>query len=74
GSTAGYLIDNAGLKGFGLGQVAVSKKHANFFVASPTATSEEIRALIFEVRRLVNERAGVDLEPEIQMVGFDDDD
>jgi UDP-N-acetylmuramate dehydrogenase len=74
GTTAGYLIDNAGLKGFALGEVSVSDKHANFFVATKQATSLQIRDLIFEVRTLVAERTGVLLEPEIQMVGFDDDD
>lgn len=74
GTTAGSLIDNAGLKGFAMGEVSVSVKHANFFVATQNATSGQIRDLIFEVRRLVAERTGVVLEPEIQMVGFDDDD
>jgi UDP-N-acetylmuramate dehydrogenase len=73
GTTAGYLIDSAGLKGFGVGDVSVSDKHANFFIALPTATSAQIRALIFQVRDLVAERTGIVLEPEIQMVGFDDD-
>ncbi|MEX0795827.1 MAG: UDP-N-acetylmuramate dehydrogenase [Acidimicrobiia bacterium] len=74
GTTAGYLIDNAGLKGFAMGDVSVSEKHANFFVATQQATSRQVRDLIFEVRKLVAERTGVVLEPEIQMVGFDDDD
>lgn len=73
-TTAGFLIDSAGLKGFALGEVSVSEKHANFFVATQQATSRQIRDLIFEVRRIVAERTGVVLEPEIQMVGFDDDD
>lgn len=74
GTTAGYLIDSAGLKGFAIGEVSVSEKHANFFVATQQATSQQVRDLIFEVRRIVAERTGVVLEPEIQMVGFDDDD
>ncbi len=74
GTTAGYLIDSAGLKGFAMGEVSVSEKHANFFVATQQAKSQQIRDLIFEVRRIVAERTGVLLEPEIQMVGFDDDD
>lgn len=74
GTTAGYLIDNAGLKGFEMGEVSVSEKHANFFVATQQATSGQVRDLIFEVRKRVAERTGVELEPEIQMVGFDDDD
>ncbi len=73
-TTAGYLIDNAGLKGFAMGEVSVSERHANFFVATQRATSRQIRDLIFEVRRIVVERTGVLLEPEIQMVGFNDDD
>lgn len=72
-TTAGYLIDHAGLKGFTMGEVSVSEKHANFFVATQQATSMQVRALIFEVRRIVAERTGIVLEPEIQMVGFDDD-
>ena len=74
GTSAGYLIDSAGLKGFAKGEVSVSEKHANFFVATQQATSRQIRDLIFEVRGIVAERTGVFLEPEIQMVGFDDDD
>jgi UDP-N-acetylmuramate dehydrogenase len=74
GTTAGFLIDSAGLKGFAMGEVSVSDKHANFFVATQQATSRQVRDLIFEVRRIVAERTGVVLEPEIQMVGFDDDD
>lgn len=72
GDTAGFLIDQAGLKGHSVGGVSVSQKHANFFVATREATSSQIRSLIFEVRDLVAERAGVVLEPELQMVGFDD--
>lgn len=72
GTTAGYLIDQAGLKGFSVGGVSVSEKHANFFVATRDATSLEIRELIFRVRDLVAERSGVVLEPELQLVGFDD--
>ena len=73
GTSAGALIDQAGLKGHSIGGVSVSEKHANFFVAKSDASSSDVRALIFEVRDLVEARAGVRLEPEIQMVGFDDD-
>ncbi len=73
GTSAGYLIDSAGLKGFSIGDVSVSEKHANFFVASRDATSRQIRSLIFEIQARVQEHAGILLEPEIQMVGFHDD-
>ncbi len=70
GTSAGFLIERAGLKGHAIGDVAVSSKHANFFVAGQGAGSSDIRRLIFEVRDLVQAREGVLLEPEIQMVGF----
>ncbi|HEY5889592.1 MAG TPA: UDP-N-acetylmuramate dehydrogenase [Acidimicrobiia bacterium] len=70
GTSAGFLIEKAGLKGHAIGDVAVSRKHANFFVAGPRAASSDIRRLIYEVRDLVHAREGVLLEPEIQMVGF----
>ncbi len=73
GTSAGFLIDQAGLKGFAIGAVAVSEKHANFFVAGRTASSTDIRSLILEVQRKVHESTGVRLEPEIQLVGFDRD-
>lgn len=72
-TTAGYLIDQVGLKGFTMGEVSVSEKHANFFVATQQATSTQVRDLIYEVRRIVADRTGIVLEPEIKMVGFDDD-
>jgi len=69
GDAAGRLIDGCGLKGFGLGGVSVSERHANFFVASDTATAQDVFDLVGEVRRLVAERTGVHLEPEIRFLG-----
>lgn len=74
GASAGYLIDQAGLKGFSVGEVSVSEKHANFFVAGKGASSRDVRTLIVEVQRMVAEQTGVGLELEIQLVGFDHDD
>lgn len=68
---AGELIDSLGLKGMNVGDVAVSEKHANFFVAGPEATSEDIRRLVQAVKDAVFERSGTILEPEIQFVGFE---
>jgi UDP-N-acetylmuramate dehydrogenase len=56
-----------------VGDVAVSQKHANFFVAGPGATSDDIRRLVTEVKDRVLEETGTILEPEIQFVGFDND-
>ena len=73
GATAGEIIDSLGLKTMRVGDVAVSEKHANFFVAGPSATSEEIRKLVVAVKDRVFEKTGTMLEPEIQFVGFDDE-
>jgi UDP-N-acetylmuramate dehydrogenase len=73
GATAGEIIDALGLKGTKVGDVSVSAKHANFFVAGPGATSDDIRRLVDEVKDRVFEMTGTMLEPEIQFVGFEDD-
>ena len=73
GATAGEIIDSLGLKRMSVGDVAVSEKHANFFVAGPSATSEDIRELVIAVKDRVFEETGTMLEPEIQFVGFDDE-
>ena len=71
GETAGALIDRLGLKGMSVGEVAVSAKHANFFVAGPDATSAHIVQLVKAVKDRVFEATGTILEPEIQFVGFE---
>ena len=71
GEPAGALIDRLGLKGTSVGDVAVSEKHANFFVAGPDATSEDIRRLVERVKAAVLELTGTNLETEIQFVGFE---
>lgn len=73
GATAGEIIDSLGLKGMAIGDVAVSAKHANFFVAGSSATSDDIRRLVLAVKDRVFEETGTMLEPEIQFVGFDDE-
>ena len=70
GDAAGRLIDALGLKGMRIGDVSVSEKHANFFVAGAHATAEDVRRLVTEVRRQVRTKTGVDLEPEVRFVGF----
>lgn len=72
GEPAGALIDRLGLKGTSVGDVAVSEKHANFFVAGPEATSEDILRLVETVKAAVFEMTGTMLETEIQFVGFDE--
>jgi UDP-N-acetylmuramate dehydrogenase len=73
GTTAGEIIDSLGLKGMSVGDVSVSSKHANFFVAGPSATSSDIRELVVAVKDRVLAETGTILEPEIQFVGFEDE-
>jgi UDP-N-acetylmuramate dehydrogenase len=66
---AGRIIDELGLKGFAIGGVSVSDRHANFFVAESDATATDVHALVTEVRRRVAEATGIELTPEIRFVG-----
>lgn len=70
GDSAGRIIDALGLKGTRVGDVEVSEKHANFFVAGPAATATDLYRLVHEVQALVAARSGVLLELEIQFEGF----
>jgi UDP-N-acetylmuramate dehydrogenase len=69
--SAGRLIDDAGLKGHRLGSAHVSPKHANFFQADEGGSADDVVALIEEVQRIVEQRMGVRLEPELRLVGFE---
>ena len=71
GDSAGRLIEAAGLKGFRVGSAYVSPKHANFFQADEGGSADDVRRLIDEVRRRVRDATGVDLHPELRMMGFD---
>lgn len=72
GDSAGRLIDAAGLKGHSVGSAHVSPKHANFIQAAEGGSAHDVYALIQEVQRLVQERMGVLLEPELRLIGFDE--
>jgi len=67
--TAGMLIDEAGLKGFRVGGVQVSPLHANYFVNTGTATAADVLKLMDHVRKTVQKKAGVELEPEVKVIG-----
>ncbi len=67
GDYAGRLIDLAGLKGFRIGGIRVSEKHANFFINEGGTADDAIR-LIEYVRDRVREAFGVELEVEIEIV------
>ncbi|MEP7062710.1 MAG: UDP-N-acetylmuramate dehydrogenase [Betaproteobacteria bacterium] len=70
GDHAARLIEACGLKGFAIGDASVSVKHANFIVnPARRARAADIEALIAHVRDVVRERSGVELEPEVRMLG-----
>ncbi|HSJ27452.1 MAG TPA: UDP-N-acetylmuramate dehydrogenase [Acidimicrobiia bacterium] len=71
GDSAGRIVDALGLKGTRVGDVAVSDKHANFFVAGPDATAADLRRLVDTIRSEVEAQTGVRLEVEIQFEGFE---
>jgi len=70
--SAGRLIDVTGLKGLRVGGAVVSDKHANFFQAEAGATAADVRALVTEVIRRVEDATGARLVPELQIVGEDE--
>ena len=70
-NAAGYLIDQAGLKGIRVGNAEISKHHANFFVNHGNARSSDITSLIQLARKTVYEKFGIKLELEVKTIGFD---
>jgi UDP-N-acetylmuramate dehydrogenase len=70
GDHAARLIESCGLKGLARGGARVSEKHANFIVnPEGRASAADIEGLIVEVKHTVLERTGVDLVPEVRIVG-----
>ncbi len=65
GGYAAALIDQAGLKGFRVGDAAVSTKHAGFVVNLGQATAEDVLTLIEEIKKRVLDTSGILLEPEV---------
>ena len=67
GGYAAALIDQAGLKGFSVGNAAVSTKHAGFAVNLGGATARDVKGLLEEVSRRVYKHYGIHLEPEVRI-------
>jgi UDP-N-acetylmuramate dehydrogenase len=67
GMSAGWLIEQAGLKGTRIGDAEFSDRHANFIVSHPGAASKDVLNLVDLARSKVSEQFGVDLELEIQI-------
>lgn len=68
--SAGFLIDQAGLKGKAIGGAKISLEHANFIVNTGNATAQDVCQLINMIKKRVEQRFGIKLEEEIQYFGF----
>jgi UDP-N-acetylmuramate dehydrogenase len=69
GNSAWKLVDDAGCRGFRVGDAQVSELHSNFLINLGNATAADIETLGETVRARVKEKSGVDLEWEIKRVG-----
>ena len=69
GRSAGQLLDAAECRGLAVGGARFAPKHANFVENAGGATTAEILELMAQGRRRVHERFGVELEPEVQILG-----
>jgi UDP-N-acetylmuramate dehydrogenase len=69
GRTAGQLLEEAGCRGLRVGGALFSEKHANFVENDGKATTADVIELMAEGRRRVQERFGVVLDPEVQLLG-----
>lgn len=68
-TSAGFLVDQVGLKNFQTGKAKFSDKHANFILNLGTATAQNVKDLIDEAKKRVRERFKVEIEPEIVLLG-----
>lgn len=71
GNFAGKLIEEAGLRGYGIGGAKVSEKHCGFVINTGGATSADIIELVKDIKSRVFENSGIELEPEIVFLGFE---
>ncbi len=67
---AGWLIDQADLKGMSVGDFQVSDKHGNFFVNKGKGKADDVLALISLVKMRVRDNFGIQLHEEVQLLGF----
>lgn len=66
---AARLIEASGLKGYRIGDASVSQKHANFIINHGNATARDLERLIAHVRERVRALQGIELHPEVRIVG-----
>ncbi len=68
GYFAGKLIEDAGLRGYRVGDAQVSEKHCGFVINRGHATAKEVLTVICDVQKKVMESSGVKLEPEVKII------
>ncbi|MDR2902054.1 MAG: UDP-N-acetylmuramate dehydrogenase, partial [Lactobacillales bacterium] len=73
GLFAGKLIEDAGLKGFSVGDAVVSDVHANFIVNAGRATSADIARLAKKIQEKILKKDGILLEWEVKKIGEEED-
>ena len=71
--SAGELIDQAGMKGVRVGGAEVSTVHANFIVNRGHAKASDVLTLMTQIQEVIQERFGVALEPEVTIIGQEED-
>lgn len=69
GYFAGKLIEDAGLRGFRIGDAQVSEKHCGFVINRGNATAADVLELMKQVDEKVQQKFGVPLEPEVRILG-----
>lgn len=67
---AGFLIEKCGLKGKKIGGAQISEKHANFIINTGNAKAKDVLALMKLAKQKVKRTFGINLETEVQLVGF----
>ncbi|MGB7251301.1 MAG: UDP-N-acetylmuramate dehydrogenase [Phormidesmis sp.] len=67
--SAGYLIEQANLKGYQIGQAQISTRHANFIVNLGHAEASDVLALIRHTQATIFQRTGIQLETEVKIIG-----
>ncbi len=72
-NSAGKLLDEAGLKGFSIGDAKISEKHANFFINDGDASSRDMLMLIRKAHKEVKDKFNVNLSLEVKLMGFNED-
>ena len=71
-NSAGKLLDDAGLKGYSIGDAKISEKHANFFINDGDASSRDMLMLIKKAHKEVKDKFNVNLSLEVKLMGFDE--